>query len=118
MLILTGIGENALPIWSSHATKWAQNEWLRQRTWFCSQYIWALIENAKKPQNQHQTAKFNVLAHATSVKCQQNKNDMCHKQIASEAKQQIATDDMGQTVGALREIMYCVDTSYSCSTFL
>jgi len=49
MLILTGIGENALPIWSSHATKWAQNEWLRQRTWFCSQYIWALIENAKNP---------------------------------------------------------------------
>jgi len=26
MLILTGIGGNALPIWSSQATKWAQNE--------------------------------------------------------------------------------------------
>jgi len=28
---------------------------------------------------------------------------MCHKQIAGKAKQQIATDDMGQTVAALRE---------------
>jgi len=39
---------------------------------------------------------------------------MCHKQIAGKAKQQIATDDMGQTVAALKEIVCILNILCFC----
>jgi len=68
------------------------------------------------PKTQTNTKRQSSMSSHTRLQLNVSKsnNDMCHKQIAGKAKQQIATDDMGQTVAALKEIVCILNILCFC----